>query len=366
MSIPILDLSPDIERNWDRYTQAIGDVLKSGMFINGPATKEFETNVGSYLGVKHAIGVNSGTDALVLGLRAMDIGPGDEVICPSFTFYATAESVSIVGAKPVFADIEEATFNLDPKDVEARITDKTKAIIPVHLFGQAANMDAIQTLAEKHGLKVLEDVAQAFGSDFKGKKVGSLGHMGAFSFFPSKNLGAFGDGGLVTTDDDALADQARMLRAHGSKKKYHNELVGYNSRLDSVQAAILNIKLESIDEANAGRRQAARRYAEVLGDVKGVTVPATTDYSTHVFHQYTIRVEGNRRDDLQAKLKDEGISTMIYYPIPCHQLKVYEGQYGSLPKTEKAAAEVISLPIWPDITSEIQLKVGEGIRKILG
>lgn len=359
--IPVLDLSPEIDALWDELNTAIQDVLRSGAFIMGPPVKQFEAEVASYLGVKHAIGVNSGTDALVIGLRALGIGPGDEVITTPFTFFATAESVSMLGAKPVFVDIEPDSFNIDPEKIEAAITPRTKAIEPVHLFGRPANMDAIMNIARRHNLKVIEDCAQSFGATYGEKKVGTIGDVGAFSFFPSKNLGAYGDGGLIVTNDDEVAATARMLRVHGAKKKYHNEVCGYNSRLDSIQAAILRVKLPHIDAYNEGRREVARRYRALLADVPGVTTPDVTE--GHVFHQYTIRVAGGRRDELQKRLDDEGIGTMIYYPVPCHKLPLYAGENVSRPVSEQAATEVLSLPIWPQLSYETQQIVSDRIRE---
>lgn len=362
--IPILDLKPEIDAYWTEYTDAMLSVLKSGQFINGPETVQFEKEAAAYLGVKHAIGVNSGTDALVIGLRAMGIGPGDEVITTPFTFYATAEAVSLVGATPVFVDIEPIGFNIDPKAIAAKITAKTKAIIPVHLFGQCAAMDEIQALADKHDLWVMEDVAQAWGATYKGKRAGAIADLGAYSFFPSKNLGAFGDGGLIATNDDKLAEVSKMLRVHGSKKKYYNELVGYNSRLDSVHAAVLRKKLTRIDEFNEGRRQAAKRYRELFTHDERIVAPTELEHNTHVYHQYTVRVLGTDRDKVQAKMAEKGIGTMVYYPVPVHRLKVYDLKL-DMPVSDKAAAEVISLPIWPQITPEIQLRVAEALRSSL-
>ncbi|MDB5098496.1 MAG: putative PLP-dependent enzyme involved in cell wall biosis [Cyanobacteria bacterium RYN_339] len=359
--IPILDMEPEINALWDEVNAAIQGVLRSGQFIMGPEVKAFETEVAAYLGCKHAIGVNSGTDALVIGLRAMDIGPGDEVITTPFTFFATAEAISMVGATPVFVDIDPLTFNLDVSKIV--VTPKTKAIIPVHIFGQGVDMDPVLALAKQHNLKVLEDVAQAFSGDYKGKKLGTLGDIGAFSFFPSKNLGAYGDGGLITTNDDALAETCRMLRVHGAKKKYYNEVVGYNSRLDSIQAAILRVKLPKIEEASAGRRRVADLYRELLKDVPGVNLPFEADYNRHVYHQYTIKVPN--RDAVQQALEAEGISTMVYYPVPCHQLPIYKGLGYQLPLAEQAAAEVLSLPIWPTMAQEIQERVVQALKQAL-
>lgn len=360
--IPVLDLSPEIEALWDDLNAAIQSVLKSGQFIMGPEVKAFEREVAAYLGVKHAIGVNSGTDALVIGLRALGIGPGDEVVTTPFTFFATAEAISTVGAKPVFADIDDASFNLNPGKIEAAITAKTKAIMPVHLYGNPCAMDEIMTLAAAHGLKVIEDCAQSFGARYQGKHTGTLGDAGAYSFFPSKNLGAYGDGGLIATNDDQVAETARMLRVHGARKKYHNEVLGYNSRLDSLQAAILRVKLPHIDAWNEGRREVAQRYKELLKAVPGVIPPEVND--GHVFHQYTIRLTEADRDQVQTKLKAQGIETMVYYPIPQDKLPIYAGQYPANPISDKLARQVLSLPIWPSLGPSVQARVARALVEV--
>jgi len=345
--IPPYDPRPEIEVLWDEIHAAIDRVLRSGRFILGPEVEAFEAEVAAYLGVKFAIGVNSGTDALVIALRALGVGPGDEVITTPFTFFATAEAISLVGATPVFVDIDPLTFNIDPHQIPAAITPRTKAILPVHLYGHAADMDPILEVAQAHGLKVLEDVAQAFGGAYKGRKLGSLGHAAAFSFFPTKNLGGFGDGGLIATNDPAVAEQARMLRAHGARKKYYNETLGYNSRLDALQAAVLRVKLKRVDEWNARRREIAARYHEALAEVKGLILPSEQSYAYHVYHQYTVRVLHGRRDEVRQRLADAGIGTMVYYPVPVHRLPVYAWPEGSLPRAEQAAREVLSLPMGP-------------------
>ncbi len=369
--IPILDLSDEIAQLWPQISVAVERVLKSGQFILGPEVAAFESEVAQYLGVKHAVGCNSGTDALVISLRALGIKPGDEIITTPFSFVATAGAISIIGAKPVFVDIEPDTFNIDPNAIEAKITDKTRAIIPVHLFGQAADMDSINAVAATHNLKVLEDVAQAFGGKYKGAKVGTLGDIAAWSFFPTKNLGAYGDGGLITTDDDQLADLARMLRVHGSKKRYHNELDGYNSRLDALQAAILRVKLPYIDQWNGWRRAAADRYDALLRDAPGIVTPVRSPDVEHVFHQYTVRVkptlsEGGSaaRDAMVARLNAAGIGAMVYYPIPINRLPVYAKTHGSgaYPHCDQACDEVMSLPMWPGISAEKQQAVADAIR----
>ena len=349
--IPILDLQPQIETHWDAFNAAFQRVLRSGHFILGPEEQAFEKEVASYLGARHAIGLNSGTDALFIALRALGIGPGDEVITSPFTFFATAEAISHVGATPVFVDIEAESFNLDLDLVERAITPRTRAIIPVHLFGRPCDLDRLADLAQAHGLKLVEDCAQSFGATWKGRRTGTAGPFGCYSFFPTKNLSAFGDGGLLTTDDDDLAASARMLRAHGSRKKYYNETVGYNSRLDELQAAMLRVKLPRIDHWNGQRRQVAARYHEALAGTPGLVLPAIVD--GHVFHQFTVRIQGGRRDQAQAALAAAGVQTMIYYPVPVHRLKLYQESHGavSCPVAEQAAEEVLSLPIWPELQS---------------
>lgn len=367
--VPILDLTPEIEMLWDEFNGAFQDVLRSGQFIMGPAVRAFESAVADYLGSKHAIGVNSGTDALVIALRALGIGPGDEVITTPFSFFATAESISNVGATPIFADIDEETFNLSPADVEAKITPRTKAIMPVHLFGDSADMGALMEIAREHGLRVVEDCAQSFGARYHGDGAadgaftGTIGDAGAYSFFPSKNLGAFGDGGLIVTDDDDVADAASMLRKHGARKKYHNETLGYNSRLDALQAALLHVKLPHIDRFNAGRRRVAKHYNTLLADVPGILTPRLTD--GHVFHQYTVRVLDGRRDALREHLQQEGISTMVYYPIPQDRLPVYDGAYPANPVSDRLSAEVLSLPIWPTMEQAVIERVVGAIKRAL-
>jgi dTDP-4-amino-4,6-dideoxygalactose transaminase len=345
--IPMLDLVPEIEEQLDDLMKAIEGVLRSGTFILGPNVEAFEQEIAEYLGVKHAIGVNSGTDALVISLRALGIKPGDEVITTPFTFFATAESISNVGATPVFVDIDPVTFCIDPDLIAPAITERTRAILPVHLFGHPAEMGHIMAIAQSHGLDVIEDCAQALGARYQGRRVGRFGRANAFSFFPSKNLGAFGDAGLVASDGDGTADLARMLRAHGAKRKYENEMLGYNSRLDELQAAILRVRLAKLDEVNEGRRRVAARYNELLAGIDGVVTPAETEGVRHVYHQYTVRVTGGHRDAVQEALAEKGIGSKVYYPIPCHHLPARRngGPDPSLPAAETAAAEVLSLPI---------------------
>jgi dTDP-4-amino-4,6-dideoxygalactose transaminase len=369
MKIPVLDLKPQYEQIKEEIQLAINRVIESTQFIMGPDVKLFEQEVAEYLGIKHTIAVNSGTDALVIGLRSLGIGEGDEVITTPFSFFATAESISNVGAKPVFADVDLRGFNIDPKEIKTKITAKTKAIMPVHLYGNPAAMAQIMDIAREYGLKVIEDCAQSFGAKYyggcvgcqedcqkstrdniQGKFTGTIGDVGAHSFFPSKNLGCYGDGGMVVTNDDQVAELARMLRVHGSKKKYHNEIIGYNSRLDTLQAAVLRVKLRYIDQWNQGRRRVAELYSNLLSGVNGIVVPLISD--GHVFHQYTVRVVNGQRDRVQEYLTSEGIGSMIYYPVPQDKLPVYDGQYGANSVSDLLAGEVLSLPIWPELELE--------------
>jgi dTDP-4-amino-4,6-dideoxygalactose transaminase len=362
----MLDLVPEIDEQWDDLMKAVESVIRSGTFILGPNVDAFEEATAEYLGVKHAIGVNSGTDALIISLRALGIGPGDEVITTPFTFFATAESISSVGATPVFVDIDPITFNIDPDLIAAAITDRTKAILPVHLYGHPADMGRITKIAEAHGLKIVEDCAQAMGAEYRGRKVGTFGQANAFSFFPSKNLGAFGDAGLVATDDEEVAELARMLRAHGSKHKYENEMLGYNSRLDEIQAAILQVRLARLDEANDARRRVAERYDELLADIHGVVIPTQTEGAHHVYHQYTIRILGSERDDVRAKLASVGLDTSVYYPVPTHLLSMYfpSARY-PLPRAEAAASEVLSIPVGPSLHRAALSRIAEGLAAAL-
>jgi dTDP-4-amino-4,6-dideoxygalactose transaminase len=349
----MLDLVPEIEEQWDDLMRAVEGVLRSGKFILGPNVNAFEEEIAEYLGIKHAIGVNSGTDALMISMRALGIGPGDEVITTPFTFFATAESISNVGATPVFVDIDPITFNIDPELIEPATTPQTKAILPVHLYGHPAEMGRIMSIAEAHGLKVVEDCAQAMGAVYQGRKVGTFGQANAFSFFPSKNLGAFGDAGLVTTDDDEVAEVARMLRAHGSKRKYENEMLGYNSRLDELQAAILRVRLRGLDGRNEDRRGVANEYRSLLQTLPNVILPTEAPVARHVFHQYTVRIPSGR-DVMAARLAEEGVETAIYYPVPIHWLPAYRSGGESLPAAERVVSQVLALPIWPEPMGELQ------------
>lgn len=351
-AIPMLELEAEHAVYREELSRAIEVVLEHGQFIGGPEVGAFEDEAAAYLGTPHAIGCNSGTDALVLALRALDVGPGDEVITTPFTFFATAESISAVGAAPVFVDIEPTSFNIDVDQVRSAVTSRTKAVMPVHLYGQPADMAPLVQLAREHGLVVIEDTAQSFGARYQGAAAGTIGAAGAYSFFPSKTLGGIGDGGMVTTADPEVAERCRMLRSHGSRRKYHNEEIGYNSRLDTIQAAVLRVKLRRIDDANKARQRVAERYDELLGGVPGITTPAVLPGRTHVFHQYTVRITGGKRDSAHRALADQGIASMIYYPVPCHRLPVYAHLGYELPQAEQAAEEVLSLPISPAMPDE--------------
>jgi dTDP-4-amino-4,6-dideoxygalactose transaminase len=334
--------------------RAVAEIARTGAFVHGPACKKFEEQMAAYCGVKHAIGCASGSDALLLALMALDIGPGDEVVLPSFTFFATAGAVWRLGARPVFADILPGTFNIDPADVARKVTRATKAVMPVHLVGQCAQMDELTAAAG--GLPIIEDAAQSIGAEYRGDRAGGLGLMGCFSFYPTKNLGAWGDAGLVTTNDATLADKLRILRDHGQSPRYHHSVVGLNSRLDSVQAAILSVKMSRLGDWAAGREQNARRYAAQfarLGMEKQLQLPQLAEGCSSVWNQFTIRVSGGRRDALQQRLNEQKIGSAVYYPIPLHLQKCFAQlgyQRGSLPHSEQAAEEVLSLPIYAEMT----------------
>ncbi len=359
--IPMVDFKAQYKSIEKEIDAAIKEVLLSGQYILGPAVKEFEEQVAAYCGVKYAIGVASGSDALILSLRALGIGPGDEVITTPFTFVATAHAIVHCGAKPVFVDIEPDTFNINPALIEPAITKNTKAIIPVHLYGHPANMDPIMEIAKTHNLYVVEDAAQAFGARYNGKQVGSIGHVGCFSFFPTKNLGCYGDGGMVVTDNPDIADKVDILRRQGCREKYHAEMIGYNSRLDTIQAAILKVKLRYVDQWNEKRRYIAKKYNELLSDTN-ITTPVEAPYAYHVYHQYTIR--SSRRDDLKQLLFENDIDTSIYYPKPLHLQDAYkslENKKGSYPESERAGKEVLSLPISPEISELDQEYIIQGM-----
>jgi len=360
--VPLLDLKEQFLTIKEEVMAALEQVLESCEFILGPNVSAFEQEIAEYLGVKHAIGVGNGTDALVLILDALGIGPGDEVITTPYTFFATAECVSRLGAKPVFVDIDPITLTIDPEKLEQAITSRTKAVIPVHIFGRAADMLAIMDIASRHHLFVVEDACQSIGGEIEGKKLGTFGNAGAFSFFPTKNLGAYGDGGLVVTDDDALAERVRMLRAHGSKVKYHNELMGYNSRVDEMQAAVLRVKLRHLNEWNSRRRQIAHEYNKLLKDLP-LEFPDPGKDGEHVFHLYTILTDN--REELRGYLKSRGVETGVYYPTPLHLQPAYADLgycKGDFPVSESACERNLSLPMYPELTDEQIHYVAETVR----
>lgn len=366
--IPILDLKTQYEQLRDEIAVALQGVLDSGAFVLGPDVKALEQEVADYCRCRYGVGVASGTDALRLSLAALGVGAGDEVITTPFTFVATANTISHSGARPVFVDIDPATYNIDPAAVAAAVTLRTKAIVPVHLYGQPADMDAIMAIAEQHGLAVIEDAAQAIGAEYKGRRAGSIGHVGCLSFYPTKNLGAYGDAGMVVTNDPALADKLDVLRRQGGKTKYFHEVLGFNSRLDTMQAAILRVKLRHLEQWQEGRREAACRYDGLLA---AAGVPVTTPYVRpdvrHVYHQYTIRAP--QRDALAEHLKQRGVSTMIYYPLPLHLQGLYRDlgmAEGSLPNAEAAGRAVLSLPMFPELTEAQQEEIVAAVAEFYG
>lgn len=356
--IPMLDLNAQYASIRGEIQAAINAVLDSQHFILGPQVQSLEEEIARYCGRKFGVGVASGTDAIILALRAAGVGPGDEVLVPSFTFIATADSVSLLGAKPVFIEIQPESFNLDPQKIASKITSRTRAIVPVHLYGQAADMDPIMEIARQHGLKVVEDNAQAIGATYKGKKTASIGDLGCISFFPSKNLGGYGDGGMVVTDSEDFYKRLRGLRGHGGTKKYYSEEQGWNSRLDEIQAAILRVKLRHLDNWNSARRKNAAKYDALFGGVgvNGVRTPRVMGWGDHVFHQYTIRVP--KRDAVQKTLAEQGIATTVYYPTPIHLQPIYASlgyRQGDLAETERAAKEALSLPMYAEL-SQLQME----------
>ena len=365
--VPLLDVGRGNAPLQKQIVAAITDVCESGRFLYGPDVTKLEEAVASYCHTKHAIGCASGSDALLLALMAYDVGPGDEVIVPSFTFFATASAVWRLGAKIVFVDIDPVTFNMDPKEVASAVTSATKAIIPVHLFGQCVDMDAINEIAAKHDLRVIEDSAQAIGAKYHGRPAGSLGDVSCFSFYPTKNLGGYGDGGMLTTSSDEVAARLRKLAAHGMQPRYYHEEVGVNSRLDTMQAAVLNVKIQHLPSWTEARRANADRYDTMLSDAGLDTTiirPTRTDDLYHVCNQYTLRVTGGHRDRLRAYLAERNIGSEVYYPVPLHQQNCFASlgyETGSLPETEKAAAEVLSLPIFPELTETEQRTVVSAI-----
>lgn len=368
MNIPLVDLKAQYNSIKDDIDAAIQRVLQEGQFILGSEVETFEKEVASYCGTKFAVGVASGTDALLIGLLACGIGRGDEVITTPFTFIATAEAITRCGATPVFVDIDPKTYNIDPEKTKPRISERTKAILPVHLYGQPADMDGILGLARKYNLKVIEDCAQAVGAEYKGSKVGSLGDAGCLSFFPSKVLGAYGDGGMVVTNNPEIAEKVAMLRNHGCKEKYYHLVPAFNSRLDSLQAAILRVKLKHLNDWIDQRRQKASLYSGLLSEIEGIELPCTASYSHHVFNYYTISLKGSQlnRNKLQKYLQLKGIYTAIYYPLSLHLQEVYKSlgyKSGDFPNSEQAQEQVLSLPIYPELSEGQIGKIVDEIKK---
>ena len=362
-NIQMVDLIGQYEAIQHEVDHAIKSICSNAQFINGPAVSSFKEEMEAYLGVKHVIPCANGTDALQIALMALDLNPGDEVITPSFTYIATTEVIALLRLTPVFVEVDEDSFCMDIESLRRAITPKTKVIVPVHLYGQAANMEAIMQIAEEYGLKVVEDNAQAIGCNYtfsngKRQKTMTIGHIGCTSFFPSKNLGCYGDGGAIATNDDELAAKMRMIANHGQSKRYYHDVVGCNSRLDTIQAAILSIKLRKLDEYNARRNKVADYYDTHLGVIEGIQVPRRNTYSDHVFHQYTMKLNGINRDELNQYLAEKGVPSMIYYPVPGHKQKMFDAFQRSneeMPTTDKLTACVLSLPIHTEFQEE-QLK----------
>ncbi|TSA44592.1 MAG: DegT/DnrJ/EryC1/StrS family aminotransferase [Deltaproteobacteria bacterium] len=353
MNVPFLDLKAQYATIKNEIQAAVSEVMENTAFAGGPYVAGFEKKFAGFCGCKHAIGVGNGTDALWLSLLALGIGPGDEVITVPNTFIATAEAITYCGAKPVFVDVEEETFNMNPALLESAITTKTKAVIPVHLFGQTADMDPILAIARAHGLYVIEDACQAHGAQYKGRNAGTMGDTGCFSFYPGKNLGAYGEAGAVVTNDDAVAEKIRMFRDHGQSKKYYHGVIGWNARMDGIQGAILNVKLKYLAGWNESRRAHAREYTKLLSPVHDVITPYEADYAKHIYHIYAIRT--GQRNQLLTVLAERGISCGIHYPVPIHLQDAYRFlglKAGSYPVAEKCADELLSLPMFPELTTE--------------
>ncbi len=366
MTVKLLDLVPQYEGIRDEIRAAIDEVLSTQQFILGKKVEELEAEIARYCGVRHAVGVASGTDAILLVLMALGVKEGDEVVTTPYTFFSTVSSVTRLGAKPVLADIDPRTYNIDPDRVSKLVTRKTKAILVVHLFGQIAGMDAISEAAARSGVPVVEDACQSIGARYKGKRAGSLGAAGCLSFFPSKNLGGFGDGGMIVTDDASLADAARMLRVHGGRERYYHDVVGINSRLDALQAAVLLVKMKHLDGWHEGRRKNAAYYDRELSKVAGVTIPYVEPHNESVYNQYVIRVK--ERDALRDHLRKRGVGCDVYYPVPLHLQKCFAflgGKAGDFPESERAARETLALPVYPELGTAEKEYVVSCIREFL-
>ena len=375
MEIRMVDTITQYEKIKEEVDLAVSEVVQSAIYINGPVVQSFRKDLADFLDVSHVIACANGTDALQVALMALDLEPGDEVITPAFTYIATVEVIALLRLRPVFVDVEPDTFNMDVSKIEAAITDRTKVILPVHLFGQAANMAPIMEIAKKHGLKVVEDTAQAIGADYQfpdgsSAKAGTVGDIGTTSFYPSKNLGAYGDGGAIFANDDELGKKIQMICNHGSTKRYYHDSIGVNSRLDAIQAAILQVKLKHLEQYNASRTAAADRYDALLADVEGLEIPARATYSKHVFHQYTLKVKAGSevRDKVKAKMDEWGIPTMIYYPLCCHEQPAYLDygfKKGDFPVSEQLTAEVLSLPMHSELDEEQQKYIVDHLLRAL-
>ena len=366
LRVPFLDLQAHHQPRREEFLSAIEAVLESNAFAGGPFVAKFEADFAAFCQTRFAAGVGSGTEALWLCLLACGISSGDEVITVPNSFMATAEAISFCGAKPVFVDIDERTYTMDPALLAAAITPRTKAVIPVHLFGQSADMDPILAMARKHGLRVIEDACQAHGAEYKGRKAGSIGDAGCFSFYPGKNLGAFGEAGAVVTNDSSLHRAIQVLRDHGQEEKYRHSHIGWNARMDGIQAAVLRVKLGDLDRDNAARRSHARLYSELLGGQADLVLPMEAIYSKHVYHIYAVRVP--ERDQRLRQLADRGIACGIHYPVPIHCQKAYAGlglTFGSFPVAERCAQELLSLPMFPELTVEMVQTVARELRAVL-
>lgn len=361
MRIPLVDLVAQYHSIRDEIDAAICGVLESGTFILGPNVAALEEEVAAYLGVRFAVGVASGTDALVLVLRALGIGGGDEVLVPAYTFFATAEAVSLCGARPVFVDVDPQTYGLDVAQLAARVTSRTRAVVPVHLYGHPADMDPIREFAAARGLKIIEDNAQAIGATYRSRKTGTLGDAGCLSFFPSKNLGAYGDAGMVVTNDAAVAETVCKLRTHGWKRKYYPDTIGTNSRLDELQAAVLRVKLRHLDRWTAARRTIAQQYRELLS-CEAIGLPSEAPYARHVYHLFVIRVAS--REVVRRRLAELGVASGVYYPLPLHRLAPYRKDVpeGACPEAERAAEETLAIPLYPEMTGDLVRAAAAAVR----
>jgi len=370
-SVPLLDVGRGNAPHRDEFLEAIGKVIDSGKFFFGPDVEQLEREIAAYSQVENAVGCASGSDALLLALMALGVGPGDEVIVPSFTFFASVSCITRLGATPVYVDIRRDTFNMDAEKIEAAITPQTRAIIPVHLFGQCAEIDRICQIAAARDIPVIEDAAQAIGAAYHSRPAGSWGTIGCFSFYPTKNLGGMGDGGMLTTGDAAMADRLRLYAAHGMRPRYHHHVVGINSRLDTFQAAVLRIKMRYLDAGVEQRQANAQRYRQMFTDAGlvgdgAITLPYRDPHAFHVWNQYSIRVSSGLRDTLKATLADQGVGTEIYYPIPMHRQKCFASIAvgpGGLPETEAASAEVLNLPIYPELQLDEQVRVVDAMKQ---